>query len=103
MPAGRDSRRGRRAAPCAAQTSRGVPSNTSKRPSLTLLEPALTARIRMDPLMRPRPIADFRHVIAVFHDVALVPDELIAQVLLEVRRHVAQAGDAVHRVAGQVK
>src|SRR5579863_10161025 len=55
---------------------------------LTLLDPTLTARIRM--CSRPLPILDFGHVVAVAADVQLMLDQLIAKSLLLMRREVLQ-------------
>ena len=57
---------------------------------LMLLDPTLMARICMR-MRRPLPVLDLRHVVAVFVDVELVLDQLVAEGLLLVRGDVLQA------------
>ena len=55
-----------------------------------------------DPLNRPLPIANFRHVLSDARDVLLMLDQLDMQALLSQRRHVLQPWHAVDHIAGQV-
>src|SRR5207248_5853442 len=54
-------------------------------------------------LAAPPPVANFRQIVAVAHDVFAVLDELVAQRLLDVGRARAQAGHPIDHVADQVK
>ena len=53
--------------------------------------------------VRPFPVADLRHIVAVAGDVLFVLDELVAQKLLEVGAPALQPGHAVDHVAGQME
>src|SRR5580658_6115010 len=56
------------------------PAPTSSSRHLKLLDPPFTTRILIGS-GRPLPIADFRQIVAVFIDIQLVFDQLIAQPL----------------------
>jgi hypothetical protein len=54
-------------------------------------------------LVRPFPIADFRHVVAVIANVLFVLDELVAQELFEMRADALQARNAIDCIARQME
>src|SRR2546430_6444626 len=51
----------------------------------------------------PTPVADLRHVLAVFVDVSFVIEEFVADELLDVSRAGGEAGDAIDDVADEVE
>src|SRR5215469_2053613 len=54
-------------------------------------------------LGRPRPVSDFRHVLAVLAHILLMLHKFVAQHLLEMRAHVAQSRHAINHITGKVK
>src|SRR5437763_16235472 len=51
----------------------------------------------------PPPIANTRHILSMLSDVRLVFEELVLQILLQIRRLGAELGEAIDDIAGQVK
>src|SRR6202789_1205148 len=73
-----------------------------------LLDPELSTRIFIRPRLvpghrvRPLPILDLRHIVAILVDVLFVLEQFVPQVLLKMRADFLQSRDAVDCVAGQM-
>src|SRR6267154_3386344 len=81
--------------------SSGRGAARSKRHAFWLLDPELSTRIFI--LIRPFPIANFRHVVAIFADILFMFNEFVAQLLFKMRVHGAQSSDTIRNIAGKME